>query len=224
MIDGAKVRQLRRARGWTQTDLSRVSGLKQTTISDIETGKGGAPKFDQVERLVTALEVDATDLLRPAAAAAVADDPNLPEMLRKAAQILEEQQRQHRSRAVRIPVVNSLVRAGTNGIPEDQVIGEEWGSADLEGRAVIGLVVRGSCMEPHISPGDTVIVEQGAAYVSGDTVVALHEGEELVKYAMYRNGAWWLESEREPPMKVNGGTTVRGKVLRVVGGAPKRRE
>ena len=37
-IDGARVRELRRVRGWTQKDLERESGVAQSTLSRLERG------------------------------------------------------------------------------------------------------------------------------------------------------------------------------------------
>lgn len=44
-IDGARVRDLRKARGWTQIDLAKASGVSQSALSRIERGVG-TPRYD----------------------------------------------------------------------------------------------------------------------------------------------------------------------------------
>jgi transcriptional regulator with XRE-family HTH domain len=41
--DGARIRRLRRDRGWTQENLAERSGLDRNTISRMETGARGLP-------------------------------------------------------------------------------------------------------------------------------------------------------------------------------------
>ena len=39
LIDGAKIRRLRKNKGWSQFDLARVSWVDQGTISQLETNR-----------------------------------------------------------------------------------------------------------------------------------------------------------------------------------------
>jgi transcriptional regulator with XRE-family HTH domain len=55
---------MRRARGWTQTELGRQVGLPQVHISDIETGKV-VPRFDTLLDLVRVLDYDLLLVPRP---------------------------------------------------------------------------------------------------------------------------------------------------------------
>lgn len=59
---GINVRRLRKARGYSQTDLAIRSGILQTTISSIE--RGGDPTSTNLSKLADALNVTADDLLR----------------------------------------------------------------------------------------------------------------------------------------------------------------
>ena len=54
--------QARRKRGLTQDELSARSGIDQTTISSLETGRKGSPRFDTVIRLAKALDVSPEQL------------------------------------------------------------------------------------------------------------------------------------------------------------------
>lgn len=53
-----RLAELRRAAGLSQTALSDASGVRQATISALETGKARRIDFTTVERLAKALQVD----------------------------------------------------------------------------------------------------------------------------------------------------------------------
>ena len=54
---GARVRQLRGLRGWTQEELADASGLAQTTVSAIESGRVSRTSAENIERLARAFAV-----------------------------------------------------------------------------------------------------------------------------------------------------------------------
>ena len=58
-----RLKELREARGWTQTELAERSGVPQGTISKIESGKTGGIDFDNLEKLADALNVNAAVLI-----------------------------------------------------------------------------------------------------------------------------------------------------------------
>jgi transcriptional regulator with XRE-family HTH domain len=58
---GKRVRELRKAKGWTQEKLEENSGLDRTYISDIERGVRN-PSFKSLEKLAKALKVKVADL------------------------------------------------------------------------------------------------------------------------------------------------------------------
>ena len=57
MTIAAKLKKLRKLRGLSMTDLSKDSGVHQTTISAIEGGKHNSPGIDTIERLAKALRI-----------------------------------------------------------------------------------------------------------------------------------------------------------------------
>jgi transcriptional regulator with XRE-family HTH domain len=59
---GENVRAARRARGWTQEDLSEASGLAVVQVSRIERGVREI-RLTTLVRLITALELTPNDLL-----------------------------------------------------------------------------------------------------------------------------------------------------------------
>jgi transcriptional regulator with XRE-family HTH domain len=62
-IVGANVRSVRKALGWTQTDLGRRVGIGQGAISAIERGKRG-PSIQTLFLLARACEVETERLVR----------------------------------------------------------------------------------------------------------------------------------------------------------------
>ena len=60
------IRELRILKGWTQTELSRRSGVKQGVLSDIESGKTKHPRCDTLAAIAAALEVPIEKLMRKA--------------------------------------------------------------------------------------------------------------------------------------------------------------
>jgi transcriptional regulator with XRE-family HTH domain len=58
-----RVEELREAKGWSQAELARRSGVPQPTISRIEAGESGSISLANLERLADALGVDAGYLI-----------------------------------------------------------------------------------------------------------------------------------------------------------------
>lgn len=54
---GSKLAQLRRAAGYSQTQLSARSGVAKNTISDIERGAADNPELDTLKALAEAIGV-----------------------------------------------------------------------------------------------------------------------------------------------------------------------
>lgn len=50
------VREARRHRGLTQDELAAASGVDQTTISDLETGRNTNPSYNTIQSLARALK------------------------------------------------------------------------------------------------------------------------------------------------------------------------
>ncbi len=61
---GRSVARLRAARGWSQSELARRSGVSQTFISSLEGGRRGKATTDTAGALARALGVTVDELLR----------------------------------------------------------------------------------------------------------------------------------------------------------------
>jgi len=53
-----RIEELRKARGWSQSELARQSGVPQPTISRIESRQTSAVDFAVLEKLAKALQCD----------------------------------------------------------------------------------------------------------------------------------------------------------------------
>lgn len=58
-----RLREVRELRGLTQAELAERSGVGRPTISNIETGKTSGIDFDVLEKLATALGINAAMLI-----------------------------------------------------------------------------------------------------------------------------------------------------------------
>jgi transcriptional regulator with XRE-family HTH domain len=58
-----QVRPLREAKGYSQAELSRLSGVPQSTISRLEAGEVGTINLAHLEKLADALGVNASALI-----------------------------------------------------------------------------------------------------------------------------------------------------------------
>ncbi len=59
-----RVKELRVARGWSQSELARRSGITQQTISRIEARQTEAVAFEVLERLADALDIHPGGLIQ----------------------------------------------------------------------------------------------------------------------------------------------------------------
>ena len=60
---GLRIKELRSARGWSQRELSRRAGVRQATVSHLESGDVKTVDLSVLERLAKALQVDAGYLI-----------------------------------------------------------------------------------------------------------------------------------------------------------------
>lgn len=63
MSIGTKLKQRRKAAGWSQRELSRRSDVSQMAISNIESGKRPNPQIFTIYKLASALSCSIDDLI-----------------------------------------------------------------------------------------------------------------------------------------------------------------
>jgi transcriptional regulator with XRE-family HTH domain len=62
-VDGARLRRLRRERAFSQQDVTRLTGVAQATLSDLEGSKRGA-RASTLRKLAEALGVEPRKLMK----------------------------------------------------------------------------------------------------------------------------------------------------------------
>jgi transcriptional regulator with XRE-family HTH domain len=63
LVDGKALRRLRRERALSQQDVTRLTGVAQATLSDLEGGKRGA-RASTLRKLAEALGVEPKELMK----------------------------------------------------------------------------------------------------------------------------------------------------------------
>ncbi|WP_456272647.1 helix-turn-helix domain-containing protein [Bacillus sp. AK031] len=61
---GENLRRLRKEKGFTIRKLSELSGIANSYISQVETGKRGIPKIDTLEKIANGLSITSLELLQ----------------------------------------------------------------------------------------------------------------------------------------------------------------
>lgn len=154
---GGRLRSLRERRGWNQSELGRRAGVDRSEISRIEGGKPLNPGRDVLTKLAAALRVEVAELMGP-----------MP-VRRRRAEIQEG--------VGRVPLMSLRVQA--SGEPVWDETTEEVITAPLQLRGrpnAFAAVVSGTCMEPWVSAGDTVLIDPDRVPADGEMVVITEAG------------------------------------------------
>lgn len=94
LIDGEKIRALRKKRRWTQKDLAGASGVDQGLISRLENNNQGATRIDTFVAVARALGVATDDLFVPEQPKPVEPtDPQIDVMMRMVEDMTPEERR-----------------------------------------------------------------------------------------------------------------------------------
>ena len=169
-----RLKELRKAAGYTQASLSAQVGVSQQAVGKWERGKS-SPDPDTLAALAKLFGVSTDDLLGQA------PPPAVPGMLPGTPYGL-----------VGIPVVGT-VRAGYGALAYEEDYGTEPASVK-DPSSYFYLVVRGSSMEPRIREGDLALVHKQPTLDSGDLGVMVYgEGEGTLKRYLVRGSSVILQ-------------------------------
>lgn len=157
-----KLRETREARGWSQSELARRSGVKPQTIQSIEAGKTRKPA--NIVKIAEALSVTAEFLMNP------------------------DEDRSTDGRDKRTTPIIGVVQAGTAAI--DYSVGQgELGEVERPPMATfntVALEVRGESMGGRIEHGDVVYYDERREPVTPDLfgrlcIVGASDGRVMLK-------------------------------------------
>ena len=169
-----RLRDARKAKRYSQTEVSRMLGVTQQAVGKWETGRS-TPDPQTVARLAEILDTTADALLclqqAPTAAPAVG---------RNAFSRYTESL---------VPVVGT-VRAGYGALAFEEDYGKEYASVK-DPQNYFYLVVKGDSMEPRISDGDLALVHRQSTLENGDLGVLVYgsDGEGTLKKYIQRGNS-----------------------------------
>ena len=166
-----RLKQARKAKKYSQAEVSRLLGVTQQAVGKWETGRS-TPDPQTVARLAEILDTTADALLGlHNAAATIAQDA-----MARYEQCL-------------VPVVGT-VRAGYGALAFEEDYGKEYASVK-DPQNYFYLVVKGDSMEPRISDGDLALVRRQSTLDNGDLGVIVFgvDGEGTLKKYIQRGNS-----------------------------------
>ena len=169
-----RLREARKAKRYSQTEVSRMLGVTQQAVGKWETGRS-TPDPQTVARLAEILDTTADALLGLQQAPATA-----PAVGRNAFSRYTESL---------VPVVGT-VRAGYGALSFEEDYGKEYASVK-DPQNYFYLVVKGDSMEPRISDGDLALVHRQNTLENGDLGVLVYgsDGEGTLKKYIQRGNS-----------------------------------
>lgn len=187
---GEKIRRMREARGWSQEQLGKRSGLTRGHIATMEHRKAKATGIAALRRLAEAFGVPVGVLSEDAGR--LTDGPD-EERYETAEDILE---RLKLAQPVTIPVYTEFpVHAGmVREAPAEYVYRPPSTSARKTTEAYR---MHGKSMEPEVQSGDILIVDRSVTPNPGDIVMCLIDGNLRVGKLQDRDGNLWLSNNDE---------------------------
>ena len=163
-----RIRELRKAKGWTQDELADKLGCSRSRVGMFETGKR-QPDPVVLEEIADLFNVDMNYLLS-----------------RSETKFSGKRE----TKAIRINVYGRVAAGVPIAMIEDVIDWEEI-PADMASKGeYFALKIKGHSMEPKISDGDVVIVKCQDTADSGDIVIAAVNGEDATckRLRRYRDG------------------------------------
>lgn len=184
---GENLKSIRKAKKMTQKELAQKSGVKQSVISDLETGN--AKSTGSILELASALSVTAEELKKGVLSSDL-DESNVSPLKPHMAPVL------------------SWVQAGTftNVASVDMSQVEEWLPLPEECTNCFYLKVQGISNQPEFLEGDYILVDPDVYYndmLSGDMIV-VRRGEDATfkKLVIETDGTKYLQA-LNPEFKPN---------------------
>lgn len=166
-------------RNKTQLDLAKAIGVSNTTINNYVKGYN-TPRMDKLDKICNYLRIERSDLLNTSTS--------------------EEKKT---TSALKIPVLGNVAAGIPISAVEDILDYEEVPSSWQSQGEFFALRIKGDSMQPKIDNGDVVIVRQQSDANSGDTVIALVNGDDATCKRLEKtdNGIMLVSTNpKYPPM------------------------
>ena len=187
-IDGKRVKEARDKLGLTQTELAKLSGVSQGQLSEIESSSSTNARVGTLASLASALGVDPSELLAPAAPDA---EKRLP-LTRggKPVDIPVAPVRVTPAKLASVPVLG-VVPGGPLMLVEQSTEAEMVAVPPevlIYAPRAFAVRVSGTSMEPLIQHGDYAIADPDTGWKDGSTVIAQIDGDVTIKRIGRING------------------------------------
>lgn len=167
---GERIRRRRLELGVSVDELARALGKNRTTVYRYENSHIGTLPSAVLEPLARALDTTPDALMGWPVRATAPTPVEIP------------------VRALRpIPIIGR-VRAGWNGLAQEEILGTDYADVGTPSEYFF-LQVRGDSMSPGIRDGDLALVHRQPTAESGDLVVAVVNGGEGTIKQLLRRGA-----------------------------------
>lgn len=161
----------------SRNQLSESLGISYSTISDWINGKA-YPRIDKIEMMANYFGINKSDLV-------------------------EEHFMEEKTQGLKIPVLGTVAAGIPISAVEDILDYEEVPQSWENQGEFFGLRIKGDSMEPRMESGDVVIVKQQSDANSGDTVIALVNGDDATckRLEKTENGIMLVSTNpKYPPM------------------------
>jgi transcriptional regulator with XRE-family HTH domain len=182
-------------RGWSLGMLAAKSGLNKGYLSQLTRGHVKNPGTETLGKISDALRVPLSEVTGERA--------------------MPRRQIQVTGGGAGVPVWRRRVHAGED-FPWMETDDTMWVSGDLIASRpnLSAAIVTGSCMDPHVMPGEKVVFDPDAKPVDGDmVVVTTDDGETMVKwYTLDDDGRPCLKAMNREPIYPNG-AKIEGTVV-----------
>ena len=180
-----RLKQLRNEKKINQRELANFLKVAPSTISMYESGQR-EPNFEVLESLADFFNVDLNYLLGKS-------DKTTKLML----------ENEQKPQGLKIPVLGTVAAGIPISAVEDILDYEEVPQSWENQGEFFGLRIKGDSMEPRMESGDVVIVKQQSDANSGDTVIALVNGDDATckRLEKTENGIMLVSTNpKYPPM------------------------
>lgn len=226
MSIGKRIKEAREELGISQEELAKFVGIKQPTLSALESGK--AKSTTNIASFAKKLGVNAYWLETGRGSKYLTSEEEASSYKVSKVHVIDEDEDSVED-AIRIKRIRLQINGGITGYEISQVDEEgqpvflryQWLKArNLKPENLIALHVYGSSMEPKLFNGDTVVIDTSDNEPKDGQVYAInYEGEAVIKRLSRDAGSWWLTSDNPDktiyPRKAvtDGICTIIGKAI-----------
>ena len=191
---GERIRKIREAKNLSRDQVAAKCNLTPGHIGRIERNNSNNPRFETINKIASALDVSATEILHPPQSQEEIEDSVTPNPI-----------------SHEVPVIG-LTKAGRNGFFDDTGLPKAEGfrkvqrAVDIKDPHAYALRVEGDSMSPMLESGCVVYASPNDAYGPGDlVVVALASNDVIIQKLCQQNGMVILQSVNpsHPPLVLN---------------------